>query len=249
MSAFVDPLGALGALVRTAPGQPLLTYYDSGTGERIELSAVTVDNWVTKIANLLADDLMLDPNERIAVELPTHWQTAVVMLGAWAAGLTVVAPTAPVVALRVVGPDAVAAAGRQPSTDLVLACSLRPLAGRFTTPLPAGWLDFAAEVPPQPDLLLEPRPMADPTIVLREPLSPAAVLARGREAAASMGLVAGGRLLTDLNPGHHDGLTGGLAACLAVGASLVLMTGTAGEARAAVARQEQVTCMQWSDQV
>ncbi len=243
-----DPLGALAALLRQTPGQPLLTYYDSGTGERIELSVVTTDNWVNKIANLLADDLLLDPGDRIAVELPTHWQTAVVTLGAWAAGLTVVAPTEPVT-LRVVGPDAVAALGRQPSTELILACSLRPLGGRFSTPLPAGWLDFAAEVPPQPDLLLQPRPMSDPAIVLPEPLSPTAVLQRGREAAASVGLVAGGRLLTDHNPAHHDGLTGGLVACLAVGASLVLVTETTDKARAAVAEQERVTCTRWSDRV
>lgn len=248
MAAIADPLGALDALVRTAPGQPLLTYYDCGTGERIELSAVTTDNWVNKIANLLAGELLLDPEDRVAVGLPTHWQTAVVILGAWAAGLTIVAPSEPV-ALRVVGPEAVTAAGRHPSAELVLACSLRPMAGRFTAPLPEGWLDFSAEVPPQPDPLLEPRPMADPAIILTEPLSPAAVLRRGREAAASIGLVAGGRLLTDLSPAQHQGLTGGLAACLAVGASLVLMTGTSDEARAAVARQEQVTCTLWSDQV
>lgn len=248
MAAVVDPLGALAALVRTAPGQPLLTYYDSGSAERIELSAVTTDNWVNKIANLLADDLMLEPGDRVAIGLPTHWQTAVVILGAWAAGLTIVAPTEPVT-LRVVGPDAVAVSRRPPPTELVLACSLRPLAGRFAAPLPGGWLDFAAEVPPQPDLRLEPRAMADPAIVLTESLSPAAVLQRGHEAAASIGLVAGGRLLTDVNPAQQGGLTGGLVACLAVGASLVLMTGTADEARAAVVRQEQVTSTLWSDPV
>ncbi len=248
MSAFVDPLGALGALVRQAAGRPLLTYYDTDSGERIELSVATTDNWVTKIANLLADELQLDHGDRIAIELPTHWQTAVVALGAWAAGLTIVTPTDGV-DIRVVGPDAVSASGRQPSTELVLACSLRPLAGRFMTPLPAGWLDFAVEVPPQPDSLVEPRPMADPAVVLPEPLSPADVLRRGHESAAAAGLVAGGRLLTDHSPAHHDGLTGGLVACLAVGASLVLVTETTDEARAAVAEQERVTCARWSDRV
>jgi uncharacterized protein (TIGR03089 family) len=248
MSAARDPLGALGSLLRTAAAQPLVTYYDAGSGERIELSAVTADNWVNKIANFLADELLLDPGSRIAIELPAHWQTAVVTLGAWAAGLTIVPPTQPL-DIRVVGPEGLATYDRQPPMGIVVACSLRPLGGRFTAPLPEGWLDFAAEVPPQPDLLLEPRPMADPAVTLGQPLSPAGVLRLGAEAAASVGLVAGGRLLTDLNPANQDGLIRGLAACLAVGGSLVLIAGGDDEARSTVARQERATCTLWAEQV
>src|SRR5215468_10131545 len=39
------------------PARPLLTYYDDATGERAELSAATLANWVAKTANLLQDEL------------------------------------------------------------------------------------------------------------------------------------------------------------------------------------------------
>src|SRR3712207_2384754 len=71
------------------PAQPLLTYYDDGTGERVELSGATLDNWVAKTANLLVDTYGLAPGDRAAVLLPPHWQTAAVLLGCWSAGLSV----------------------------------------------------------------------------------------------------------------------------------------------------------------
>ena len=37
------------------PARPLLTWYDDGTGERVELSGATLGNWVAKTANLLVD--------------------------------------------------------------------------------------------------------------------------------------------------------------------------------------------------
>src|SRR5262249_8331331 len=48
------------------PGRPLLTYYDDATGERAELSATTLANWVAKTANLLQDELALSPGDRVA---------------------------------------------------------------------------------------------------------------------------------------------------------------------------------------
>ena len=34
-----------------------MTHYDDATGERVELSATTLENWVSKTANLLQDEL------------------------------------------------------------------------------------------------------------------------------------------------------------------------------------------------
>jgi uncharacterized protein (TIGR03089 family) len=49
------------ALLATArdrdPARPLVTHYDDATGERVELSATTLENWVSKTANLLQDEL------------------------------------------------------------------------------------------------------------------------------------------------------------------------------------------------
>ena len=66
--------------------QPLLTYYDEGTGERTELSAATLGNWAAKIANFLRDEGGFVPGDQVRVDLPEHWQTAAVLLGAWWAG-------------------------------------------------------------------------------------------------------------------------------------------------------------------
>ena len=49
-AALLDPL-----LARDPMG-PRITYYDDATGERIELSTVTLANWAAKTANLLRED-------------------------------------------------------------------------------------------------------------------------------------------------------------------------------------------------
>ena len=74
-SALLDPL------IRNDPMGPRITYYDDATGERIEVSAVTLVNWAAKTANLLRDELGAGPGSRVAVLLPAHWQTAAVLFG------------------------------------------------------------------------------------------------------------------------------------------------------------------------
>src|SRR5215510_9470678 len=71
------------------PTRPLLTFYDDDTGERTELSGLTLANWVAKTANLLVDGCGLAAGDRASVLLPAHWQTAAVLLGCWIAGVTV----------------------------------------------------------------------------------------------------------------------------------------------------------------
>jgi hypothetical protein len=57
--ALLDPL-----LAGNRMG-PRITYYDDATGERIELSTVTLANWAAKTANLLRDELGAGPGSRI----------------------------------------------------------------------------------------------------------------------------------------------------------------------------------------
>ena len=89
------------ALLATArdrdPARPLVTFYDDSTGERVELSATTLDNWVAKTANLLQEEFDVGPGSTVAVALPVHCQTAAVLLGIWSCGATVLdsAPIAP----------------------------------------------------------------------------------------------------------------------------------------------------------
>lgn len=72
------------------PARPLITFYDDSSGERVELSVVTFANWVAKTANLLVDGLGARPGQRVALDLPVHWQGAVWHAACWAAGLVTV---------------------------------------------------------------------------------------------------------------------------------------------------------------
>ena len=49
--ALVGPLLGAGGM------GPRITYYDDASGERIEVSTVTLANWAAKTANLLRDEM------------------------------------------------------------------------------------------------------------------------------------------------------------------------------------------------
>jgi len=247
---LIPVTAALSNALAAEPGRPLVTYYDTTSGERIELSVKTFDNWVSKIANLLGDELGLGAGQCIRVELPPHWQSTVIVVGAWVAGLRVVAPDSSSPAdVSVVGPAALHTADTRPA-GVVIACSLRPLGGAFVDPLPAGWLDFAREVPGQPDLLLLHQPISGGDIAL-EPADGAvthAELARqGFSAAERLGLRAGGRLITDGNPANPTGLVDTLVAPLVTGSSVVLVVRADASTRTSIAEQEQADCALWLD--
>jgi uncharacterized protein (TIGR03089 family) len=70
-------------------GDALLTFYDDATGERTALSPAELAGWASATAALLTDGCGLGPGRQAAVLLPPHWQTAAVLLGAWAAGVQV----------------------------------------------------------------------------------------------------------------------------------------------------------------
>lgn len=134
------------------PSQPLLTYYDMATGERVELSTTTTANWVAKTSNFLVDDLDAEPGTRVRIGLPTHWLSLVWILSAWNVGAAVVDGGADI---GLSGPDL------QADEPHRVAASLRPLGGRFAT-APEGFLDLGAEVPGHGDhfVALDP-PQAD----------------------------------------------------------------------------------------
>lgn len=119
------------------PSQPLLTYYDMATGERVELSTTTTANWVAKTSNFLVDELDAEPGTRIRIGLPSHWLTTVWILSAWNVGAVIADASADI---GLSGPELV---GDEPQR---VAASLRPLGGRFAVP-PEGFLDLGAEVP------------------------------------------------------------------------------------------------------
>lgn len=83
----VDALFA--AAAKPDPARPFLTFYDDATGERTELSYLTMDNWVSKTANLLLDHAYAEPGATAELRLPPHWLGAAIMLGCWRASLAI----------------------------------------------------------------------------------------------------------------------------------------------------------------
>jgi uncharacterized protein (TIGR03089 family) len=137
----VDALAAMTAADAT---RPLITYYDDVTGERLDLSAATLGNWVAKTANLLVDGHALGPGDVAAVALPPHWLTAAVLLGCWSAGLAV----GPGGDGAGSGGAAVgfARAASDVAADEMYAVSFAPLGAPFRPGPPAGTLDYVVEV-------------------------------------------------------------------------------------------------------
>ncbi|MHB2252408.1 TIGR03089 family protein [Corynebacterium aurimucosum] len=68
---------------------PRLSVYNEADGTRMDFSAQTLENWTSKIANMLLEELDLEPgaDSRILIDLPVSWQAAVIALGALAAGI------------------------------------------------------------------------------------------------------------------------------------------------------------------
>lgn len=155
----------------TDPGSPFITFYDDATGERVELSTATLDNWIAKTANLLVDGLGLGPGDTATIDLPLHWQAAVAVLACACVGLEVIerGDERPAVAFWAEGD------GEPPDADDVIGMSLRPLAGPLTGSYP-GVTDYAREVtghgdrfaPTQPTEVTVTEPVADRVLVTDE---------------------------------------------------------------------------------
>lgn len=209
-SPLSDLLDAAG---RADAARPLLTFYDDATGERVELSVASTANWAAKTASLLADGFGAEPGERVAVRLPLHWRTAVVLLGCWQAGLTVTDDPADV-------PVAFAAPDDLDWTAGVAEVCAVSLAAFGTPPAdpPAGTTDYAAEVAGYADRF-PARSLAGPALVLGgQPVGADALLAAARDGRVPPGA----RVLTTLPFDTVDGVLAGLVGPLAVGGSVVL---------------------------
>jgi uncharacterized protein (TIGR03089 family) len=80
----------LRALQRSDATRPRITCYDDTDGptrgERIELSARVLSNWVAKAANALQEDYDVEPGSVVRLALPPHWRTAYWALAVWSVG-------------------------------------------------------------------------------------------------------------------------------------------------------------------
>lgn len=230
--------------LRHAPGDPLVTFYDHGTGERVELSTTTYANWVAKAASLLAEEHDLERGMRLRIDLPPHWLGTVFVGAAWTVGLTLVDVDvdSPDVDAVVCGPDRVDAWAGRAGELPVLACSLLPLGVRFRTPLPAGVHDVGVEVWSQPDAFTPwdapgPEDLAWSWATAEAQATQAEMLAA---AAAGSLLTDGGRLLTTANPTSPSGVAA-FTEPLVRGGSVVLVAAADADRLEATAAQERVT--------
>jgi uncharacterized protein (TIGR03089 family) len=210
------------AAVARDPARPFLTHYDDATGERVELSFATTDNWVAKTANLIVDDLGAEPGDRIALWLPTHWQTIVWYLACWSTG-AVAAPTGDPAQCEHAVADADRVAQIAACRGAQVLVGLRAL-GAPPVPAPPGVLDYAAEVAGHADRFSAPAPATDGAAVDRagSALSGAQTVRTAVAAAADLGLTRHSRVLFAGDLSIETGLSAGLLGPLAAGASVVL---------------------------
>jgi uncharacterized protein (TIGR03089 family) len=217
------PADLLEVALRRDPAGPLLTFYDDSTGERTELSATTLANWVAKTANLLRDDVGAVPGDRVAVLLPAHWQTAAVLFGAWSVGAVV--STEPEGALAAFAARARSAEARSAEgAGEVFALALAPLGRGFAGGPPAGARDYTAEVRAMGDAFTGPR-VADaaPALDTQDGTVAAGDLVEiAVRRAAELGLTASDRLLSTAPWDGPTDWVDGLLVPFAAGASLVL---------------------------
>jgi len=208
-AAILDPM------LRADPVGPRITYYDDATGERIELSAVTLANWAAKTGNLLRDELGGGPASRVAVLLPAHWQTAAVLFGVWWIGADVMLGDGSEADIALCTVDRLEAADTTGAGEVAV-LSLDPF-GRPAPDLPVGVTDYATAVRVHGDQIVAER-QPGPALAGR---SVDEVLADCQRSAISRSLTASDRVLSMASWDRPDDLIAGLLAVLAIGGSLV----------------------------
>ncbi|WP_299442925.1 TIGR03089 family protein [uncultured Phycicoccus sp.] len=182
MASTTPPAALLARLVEADPGRPRVTYYDDTDGptrgERIELSARVLANWVAKAANLLQDELDVGPGAKVRLDLPPHWRTLYWAFAAWAVGARVVVGDVEVDApVDVLVTDDPGTAGAS-SADRLVVVTLAALARQAAGSVPNGGVDEARELATHGDLFDPydaPAP-DDPALVTTDGVVPFAAL-------------------------------------------------------------------------
>jgi uncharacterized protein (TIGR03089 family) len=188
----LTPEQAFDALLAADPGRPFVTYYDEATGERSELSAKSLANWVAKTHFLLIDELGLGAGDVALVDLPAHWISVPPLLACCTAGLEIVtSPARATVAF--VSPATASRAGGVPD---VYAIAPDSAAVGLGDAVPDGVSDFVTAVRPQPDKWPSVRFGATEDDPLLEHRTRAETVSWARARAAELGVAEGARLLS-----------------------------------------------------
>jgi uncharacterized protein (TIGR03089 family) len=220
-------------LLRDAPARPFVTYYDEASGERSELSVRSLANWVVKTHHLLGTELGLGVGDRALVDVPAHWISVPILLGALTAGLMLVPDGEAEVAF--VSP------GVEVDAPEVYAIAPDSAAVGFGAAPPAGVSDYVIAVRPQEDKWPSVQLTAGPDDACLLAWSRADVMEVAATGAAELGLAAGGRLLSTRPWSGPDDWVFDVLAPLAVGGSVVFVVNASDDVLARRADQERVT--------
>jgi uncharacterized protein (TIGR03089 family) len=211
------------AVLAEQPTRPLVTFYDDAVGERIELSARSLANWIAKTHFLLTDELGVGPGDSALIALPADWVTVAVMLGCWSAGLSLTSPGTP-------GSDEAVVAFVQPATvDLattvpdVYCVNPASMTRSFPGAVPGGASDYVSAVRPQPDSWAGVHSPAGADDEAVPGLTRVDLLASVTSRIAALGLAPGDRVLVDQAWTGPASWIDGLLAPIAVGGSIVLV--------------------------
>jgi uncharacterized protein (TIGR03089 family) len=204
-------------LLATEPARPFITYYDEASGERSELSAKSLANWVVKTHHLLGTELGLGAGDGAMLALPAHWISLAPLLGALTAGLELLTD-ADGADVAFVEPATLAAAASVPDVYAIAPESART--GWAGTP-PPGANDYVAAVRPHEDKWPSVRFGAsgdDPCLAGR---TRAEVVEWARSRASELGLAPQARILCTRDWSGPVDWVDTVLAPLTVGASLV----------------------------
>lgn len=172
LTGTLTGMDLMAPLLATDPASPrITTYTDRG---RMELSATTAANWAAKGGNLLTWELGFQPGDVVAVDCPTDWLPAALVLGCWRAGVAVCPVSSP--AVRRASALIVTADGHRDAGDPagftgeVLLVSTDPF-GRGVVEsggeVPPGLTDLAPELRIQADRYTGPAGGPDEVLLIR----------------------------------------------------------------------------------
>lgn len=213
--------------------RPLLTYYDDATGERTELSAATLGNWAAKTANYLRDEIGVAEGDVVAVDLPEHWQTAGILLGALWAGAEVHFDSTEDPMIVFTSRDRL---DSHPDVDGVVVASLDPFALPLRD-LPPGVGDYGSVVRVHGDQFVSRYPAS--ATLEGAPIGEA--LDDARATAEREGIGPGARVVSTRPWYSGDRVIAHLLAPLLAGGSLVHVSAASPERLAAIAEMEKAT--------
>ncbi|MFE0749858.1 TIGR03089 family protein [Gordonia sp. NPDC058843] len=213
--------------------RPLLTFYDDSTGERTELSGATLGNWAAKTANYLVDEIGVVAGDVVAVDLPEHWQTAGILLGALWAGAEVHFDTTDDAMVLFTSRDRL---DGHPDVEEVVVASLDPFALPLRD-LPPGVGDYGSVVRVHGDQYSSRHP-ASATL---EGTPIGEVLDDARAIAERDGIGPGTRVVSTRPWPTADRVIAHLLTPFLVGGSLVHVSAASPERVAAIAEMEKAT--------